>query len=404
MHPRVIHLWFVILFDFGLALTARTYVPFLQSLGLNPSDVSMVNFGFFAAILACELPTGIFADHFGRTKSVQVGISVITGAALLYTTANGFKTALLYEVLIGVGYSFISGALSAWIRDALGARGEESIYSMVVTRATQYRSLAMLSGGLLGGFIGMYDKRLTWLSSGIVLFFAAHLAFKRMSEERMALGPSTASHTLVTDLSDKIGPLRQSIGLLRRTPALKWMVVGYFSFGCVLPLNHYWAPYFQTRIGELKTTLLWFPMHLSLAAGAYFVHTFGVKRERETSLISFAMLAAGLGLALMSHASSFALCLGFLVLHELGRGMFFPLLEIYTQHHVASSYRATYNSLQSLLARFGNLTVLGAVWYYTSDLPWDNVVISRVWTVSGLILAGVAILLWLLKPQSSPYS
>lgn len=120
MHPRKAYFWFLILFNLGMSVTFVSYVPFLISLGLTPSDVSMVNVWFWAAIMACELPTGLFADRVSRVQSVRCGSILSTLGALLYWTASGFVTALLYEVILGVGAAFVSGAGYVGILGAVG--------------------------------------------------------------------------------------------------------------------------------------------------------------------------------------------------------------------------------------------------------------------------------------------
>lgn len=390
MHPRHSYFLFVVLYDFGLSLTFTSYVPYLRTLGLSPSDVSLVNFGFWAALMLCELPTGIFADRFGRVRSVRVGIAAIAIGAFLYSTAGGLITSVVYEVLIGIGMSFISGALGAWIRDALQARGEEQTYESTVTRASQYRALAGLVGGLLGGLIAMHNKRLSWLCAGMVLLIAVFVAFRRMNEERAAEKD--------TGQTERRGPLQMSWQLLSSSRELKWVIALYLCVSLVLPFNHYWAPFFNAKVGTLGTTALWAPINISISVAAYLVRRIGVRKHNEGHLLCFALVLAGLGLSLISHVPGIEFMILCLIIHELGRGMFFPTLEIFTQSRITSGYRATYSSLQSFLARLGNLVVLGAVWFYTSDLPWSNTLIGQVWTITGTLLIGLVLLLWIRKP------
>ena len=111
------------------------------------------------------------------------------------------------------------------------------------------------------------------------------------------------------------------------------------------------------------------------------------------------LLSAGVGMALMGTTPYLALPFLALFLHEFGRGLFYPLLDAFTQERIKDdSCRATYTSLQSLLARIGNVLVLAIVWLYTADLPWSNTVIGTVWLTSGTILVSLSFLLWLKKP------
>ncbi|MBP9762835.1 MFS transporter [Patescibacteria group bacterium] len=392
--PRQTYLLFIVLYEFGLSLTFTSYVPYLRELGLGPSDVSFVNIGFWVALLACEIPTGNFADRHGWVRSIQVGVTIEAISALLYSTASGLATAFIYEAMIGVGMSFVSGALNAWLYNACVVHGSADDFRLITARGAQYRALSCIVGGLLGGFIGMYAKRLTWLGSGLMLVAAGIITFTRMKEER-APPPSPDQETTESKPKETLHPLRQSWNLLRASYELKWIIAAYLSFSFVLPFNHYWSPFFRSHIDEFWATILCAPMQLSVGLAGFFIRHIGFKKTNEGTGISIALFLAGIGLVGMSALSGISGVVLCLMLHEFGRGMFVPMLDTYTQSRIKNDYRATYASLQSFIARIGNLVVLGGVWMATANLPWDNALIGRVWVVSGSILTCFTVVLWI---------
>lgn len=392
MQAARVYLRVDLLLNLGISLTFTSYIPYLRTLGLSPSDVSLVNFGFWAIILFCEIPTGLFADRCGRAKSVQVGVLIQAICALLYGTASGFWTALIYELGVGIGASFISGAQSAWLREALQHEGcDQAVYASTVAKTAQWRAAVSLFGGLLGGALSLVHLRAVWVVAGICIGIAGGVALYAMKDAPRQHTPQAISF---------IAPLRQSWQRLREHRELQWLLFSFLAYSFVLPFNHYWAPYFRTRFGEVPQTLLWAPMYLSLGIGAWLAKQAVRTNAGPMAALCLALGCAGAGLGLIDRVPTALLPLFFLALHELGRGAFLPILEVATHQRIENAYRATYASMQSLLARTGNLLVLGGVWAYTADAPWSNGLIGTVWAFCGGALALSALLLWITIPRS----
>jgi hypothetical protein len=146
----------------------------------------------------------------------------------------------------------------------------------------------------------------------------------------------------------------------------------------------------------------WIPIY-----GATALASLSVKRSkrqigRETGLIALSFAFSGLGLGLVFLANGLYPLLGFVVLHELGRGLFSPLIDTFIQKHVGEHYRATYGSLQSLIGRAGYGMVLLAVTVGTIGRPATTAVISWVFGAAGAGLALSSVFLWIFRPKYSP--
>jgi MFS family permease len=389
MHPRHTYIVLTILYNLGMSFTFTGYVPYLASIGLTPSDVSLVNMWFVIAGVAFELPTGVFADRVSRVWSVQLGLFIVAAGSLLYATAVGFWTALIYELVLGVGMAFISGALSAWIMDALCVRGEEQRFRETVSRGSQYQSLSVLLGGVAGGFIGEWSFRATWIVSAVIVSLAGVVAFRSMRDERPMLTLPAAAHR----------PLQQSWSLLRRGRGLVWAVAAAVAYGLVFSFNHYWAPYFDRLVGATTRTLLWVPMHVTVATGSWLVRRFLIREQQESSVVVVTLICTGAGLAALPQVSGMGSVVVCIMLHELGRGAFAPMLELFVQNRVKSEIRATYGSLQSFLTRIGYSAILGAVAWWAYGRVWDNTLTARLWTFSGCALVVLACVLWCVRPK-----
>jgi MFS family permease len=100
---------------------------FLLDAGLSLTQVFIANAAYTAGMVIFEVPTGVIADTFGRR------ISFILGAATLMVTTAAYLGLwyveatiwwwVLVSALIGLGFTFFSGATEAWLVDALHATG-----------------------------------------------------------------------------------------------------------------------------------------------------------------------------------------------------------------------------------------------------------------------------------------
>ncbi|NND66566.1 MAG: MFS transporter, partial [Halioglobus sp.] len=93
------------------------FVPLLQGYGLSMSQVLQTQAMFALTIAVCEVPSGYIADLWGRRSAVIVGslLNALGFFSLLW--ADTFVDFLVYEFILGVGFSLISGADLALLYD-----------------------------------------------------------------------------------------------------------------------------------------------------------------------------------------------------------------------------------------------------------------------------------------------
>ena len=103
-----------------------TLVIFLERHGLGAGDIFLLKAYLSLVTLLIELPTGIFADRYGRKLSLLIGGAASFTALATYACAESFSGFLAAELVLGVGTSFISGADSALLYDSLADSHEET--------------------------------------------------------------------------------------------------------------------------------------------------------------------------------------------------------------------------------------------------------------------------------------
>src|SRR5215213_1471741 len=75
----------------------------IQTVGLNPLELVLVGTVLELATLIFEVPTGVFADTYGRKPSVVVGFLLIGAGFALEGSIPVFTAVLAAQVFWGIG-------------------------------------------------------------------------------------------------------------------------------------------------------------------------------------------------------------------------------------------------------------------------------------------------------------
>src|SRR5437899_3048653 len=130
---------------------------FLLSAGLDNTQAFAANAFFTVGQVLFEVPTGVVADTRGRRFSFLLGAGTLLVSTLLYLVMWQIRAPLLgwaiASILLGLGFTFFSGATEAWLVDALAATGFTGHLEQVFGRAQTVGGAAMLVGTIAGGVI-----------------------------------------------------------------------------------------------------------------------------------------------------------------------------------------------------------------------------------------------------------
>ncbi len=130
---------------------------FLLDAGLSNAGAFTVNAFFTAGQVLFEIPTGVVADTRGRRTSYMLGAATLLVSTLLYlwlwNTAAPLWAWAVASILIGLGFTFFSGAVEAWLVDALAANSFDGALESVFARGQVVGGVVMLVGSVAGGVI-----------------------------------------------------------------------------------------------------------------------------------------------------------------------------------------------------------------------------------------------------------
>ena len=205
---------------------------FLLDAGLNNVEAFAANTFFTAGMVIFEVPTGVVADIWGRRTSYLLGAATLLLSTLLYLLMWRAQAPLLgwaiSSILLGLGFTFFSGATEAWLVDALAyARYEESLES-VLARGQVVGGAAMLTGSVAGGFIAQVtDLGVPYIIRSVMLGLTLVTAFVWMKD--LGFTPDRSKGAMV----EIKRVLRESIDSGWRNPPVRWLMLAAFCAGGV---------------------------------------------------------------------------------------------------------------------------------------------------------------------------
>lgn len=160
---------------------------FLLDAGLTNLEAFAANAFFTAGMVIFEVPTGVVADTWGRRASYLLGTLTLAAATLLYWSMwvvhAPFWSWAVVSMLLGLGFTFFSGAVEAWLVDALAFAQYEGDLEPVLGRGQMIAGAAMLGGSVAGGVIAQSTSLgVPFLVRGGVLLVMFVVAFGLMKD------------------------------------------------------------------------------------------------------------------------------------------------------------------------------------------------------------------------------
>jgi len=388
----------------GLSLISAVYTTFLLENGLSLFEVNLTNTCFFLTIFLCEIPTGAFADIFGRKFSFVVACGLMSVSMFAYGSAHTLGGFILAEVIGGIAMTFQSGAFQAWLVDSLKHYDYEEGLTAVFARNNLISRIAGGIGAIVGSYLAVMNQALPWFTGGVVLIITTGLAGVMMKEEyferqrfSFKKGLLSMKETAVTSI--RYGLTDKSVRFILITTAIQ-----IFS---VQALNMYWQPFFgNLGLSPVYFGYLFAAMIGSVALGAYILTKIDSKgREKNWLLrsqigVSLAVLISALTPYVMPaapHSNGLLIAGIFFLIHELLRGFWNPLVDGYIQERIPSKERATISSFCSIAPHIG-----GALGLLASGAIAQFFTIGSAWIVSGLALT-IGALLVSKNGKASPY-
>lgn len=153
---------------------------------LTPFQLVLLGTALEGVLFLCQVPTGAFADAYGRRGATVIGYFLLAVSLGLQVLTRDFAWLLVLQALAGLAWAFLIGSQEAWI--AGETSGEE--LQRVLLRGGQLELLGLMLGLALTLALGQADPRLPIVAGAFVLLAVSLLAALLMRELRSSDGNS----------------------------------------------------------------------------------------------------------------------------------------------------------------------------------------------------------------------
>lgn len=332
---------------------------FLLDAGLSNTGAFTANAFFTVGSVLFEIPTGVVADTSGRRRSYLLGAATLLVSTLLYLLMWWIEAPLwgwaLSSVVIGLGFTFFSGAVEAWLVDALAANEYEGDLESVFAKGQITAGVAMLVGSVSGGVIAQATNLgVPYLVRAGLLVTVFVVAYRTMHDE--GFNPHHGKGHLDEMRSILVASLEHGW----KNPPVRWlMLAAPFSAGVGVFAFYAMQPYLLELYGD-ETAYGVAGLAAAIVAGAQIIGGFLVPRIRRLlRRRTDALLGAGVIMVAvligLGFTDSFAVALGLISLWALTFAASGPLRQAYINGEIPSAQRATVLSFDALMGSAGGV-------------------------------------------------
>ncbi|HEY3561521.1 MAG TPA: MFS transporter [Kribbella sp.] len=345
---------------------------FLLDAGLSIGKTFAANAFFTAGMVLFEVPTGVVADTVGRRTSYLLGTATLIGTTLLYLLLWRIQAPFVWwavvSALLGLGFTFFSGATEAWLVDGLHATGYRGSLDDAFAKGQVANGIAMMGGSIGGGVLAQATNLgMPYVVRALLLTATFVVAWRSMRDIGFTPKPR------VSVRGELSGIVRASLrhGLLNRR--VRWvMLAGPFTAGVSVYGFYAAQPYLLGLYGDTHSYAI-AGLSAGIVAAAqiaggttapYLARLFNNTPRRADSrirMLTCTILVSGVMIAALGLVTTFWAALVLLVVWGSMFAAMSPVRQAYLNTHIPSEQRATVLSFDNLLGSAGGVVIQPAL-------------------------------------------
>lgn len=371
-----IYVTLILLSTFAVSFIWGINTLFLLDAGLSITGAFLVNAFFTVGQVLFEVPTGVVADRMGRRTSFLSGAVTLCVATLLYLLLWHIGGPLwawaVTSMLLGLGFTFFSGATEAWLVDALMASDYDGTLEDAFAKGEIAAGVAMLTGSVAGGVIAQFTHLgVPYLLRAVLLVVTFLVAWIWMRD--VGFTPRKSASVLQDIRRIAIASVDHG---LRNSP-VRWVMlagpflagVGYYVFYAMQPfLLELYGHESAYAIAGLAAAIV---ASAQIIGGLIVPYVRRVFHRRTVLLAGSVWVSAGT-LAFIGLWPEFWFVLVLLALWAIVDSVSFAVRQAFINGLIPSAQRATVLSSDNLLSAAGGVVqpVLGRtadLWGYAAS-------------------------------------
>jgi MFS transporter, DHA3 family, tetracycline resistance protein len=365
-----------------------TGVYFVRELDLDPLQLVLVGTVMELSVFVFEVPTGVVADTYSRRLSVIIGWLILGAGLVLVGLVEWYPAVLVGYAIWGLGWTFTSGAYTAWITDEIGI----DRVGRVLARGRQFDYLGSIVGIGVSIALALIDLGFAVAVGGAIVAVLAAFGALLMPEEGFRRRPPEERENPWRELKTTAAAGVRYVRAQRLL--LLIMGIALFAGASTESFDRLNEAQFIRSVGLPSIfgldSVVWFGIFglgtllIGLAASQFLVRRFDRVGREGLARLLFAITAVQAGAVIVfALAGNLALALAGFCLYYLTRSLASPAYDVWLNENIGdSSVRATVISITNqsdAIGQVGGGPLLGAA--------------GNVFGLRAALLAGGALLL-----------
>lgn len=329
-------------------------IYYVTQADLNALQLILVGTIMEISVLLFEMPTGLYADHYGRKRSLSLGTIIIGLAHVIEGSTPEFWAIAFSSAMWGIGWTFISGAEQAWIADELDGTNLETTF----LRGSQFSSFARFAAILASVAIAaLWSVQTAIIFAGVMLIALAVWAFIKLPETKFV---KVTREKGVSGITHMVNTIKVGLSQIRGKNMLVSIAVVTLLWGLASEgFDRLYGAHFITDFDLSEDeSIYWFGAFYAVA----FLLNIGVLRFVEKNvkgryadllLLTNAVLTGTM--LIFAWTGHFWVAVSMYWVTSALRNVNYPLISIITNEQIESKGRATTLSMFGQLDAFGQI-------------------------------------------------
>ncbi|MEH7180393.1 MFS transporter [Neobacillus vireti] len=326
---------------------------FWEQRGMTVLMVILCEIIYAVSIVIFEIPTGVFADRFGRKTLIVFGSVLSMFEFIILLFAFNFWTFALVVFLAGISSACTSGAWNALLYESLLTVKKQKSFEKIVSRMNSLDFIASLLAALSGSVMAKYlGFEFNYIVSAVSMFLALVLTIQLEEPQRKSYQKKMGKNEGFFMVY-----VRKSISFYKTNPKVVSIIAHAMGIAaCITYLDEFW----QLYLNEIGFSVLFFGLFsacISLARilgnllAPYLLTYFKVQ--------SIFLFILGITTVCFFMSAIYPGIIGLIsiILIFFASGVIDPVVNGYLHHHGNSEIRATIESIQSLIESIVTFTV-----------------------------------------------
>ena len=355
-------------------------------IGLSATQIGILIAMIPLFMLIFEIPTGAFADLYGRKFSVLLGYFLEGIGFLSLFFFTNYYALLGIFAFIGIGATFSSGSKEAWTTDLIKKKNKNLLHAFFV-KEQSFQSFGLIISGIIGAIIvASLGLKYIWIFSFLAFLISIFiLSFTKeiFVEKKIKFNESYKNIKKQS---------KESIIYSKKHPVLFYFLLANFIivFAASFDEGLTWSPFLiELGFPDYGFGFLWSAINVAVMISPWLSHKF-MKKGKERKFIISIILFSTIILSFVLFVQSYFLAVLITILSLFFFSARYPAERIFFHKFIPSKMRATIGSVESMILSIAAIIAMPLVGFAVDNLGARYAIfLSVILMIPGLIVYSI---------------